>query len=138
MQQSRMTALLALSLAGVLFAGYLSAVKLFQQTCAFNESCPYFLGYPTCYYGFAMFFALAATLVLARFAAIAQKRALAIVLGISGLGIIFAGYFTIGEVPVLFLQGLSAFVLGLPTCAYGLLVYIAIFAIALLARRPVV
>ncbi len=44
-----------LALAGTLFAGYLSFMKLLTSTCAFNESCPYFLGYPACWYGFGMF-----------------------------------------------------------------------------------
>jgi hypothetical protein len=47
--------LLALASAGLLFSGYLSAVNLFSGTCAFNETCPYFLGYPACWYGFAMY-----------------------------------------------------------------------------------
>jgi hypothetical protein len=44
-----------LALAGLLFSGYLSTVKFFSDTCAFNESCPLFLGYPACFYGFAMY-----------------------------------------------------------------------------------
>lgn len=38
--------ILILEIADTLFAGYLSAVKLISHTCAFNESCPYFLEYP--------------------------------------------------------------------------------------------
>ena len=45
----------SLGLAGILFSGYLSAIKFFSATCAFNEPCPYFLGYPACYFGFGMF-----------------------------------------------------------------------------------
>ena len=40
-----------LSFLGVL----LSAVKLFSKTCAIDTGCSYFLGYPTCYYGFWAF-----------------------------------------------------------------------------------
>ena len=48
-----------LGLSGLVFAGYLSAIKLFNEKCAFNEACPYFLGYPACYYGFVMYLAIA-------------------------------------------------------------------------------
>ena len=47
-----------LSLLGVLFSGYLSGIKFFTSTCAFNESCPIFLGLPACYFGFALFLIL--------------------------------------------------------------------------------
>ena len=68
----RVRLLLALSIAGLLFSGYLSSYRFFSDTCAFNEPCPYFLGYPACYYGFAMF--LIMTLVL-RIILSAQFRA---------------------------------------------------------------
>jgi hypothetical protein len=63
---------------------------------------------------------------------VAGKRpALNVILMVSFLGILFAGYFTAGELPVLFSQGLAAFTLGLPTCAWGLIFYTAIFMMSL-------
>src|ERR1019366_10609833 len=53
--KSLVVILFILASAGLLFSGYLSAVNLFSHTCAFNESCPFFLGYPACFYGFAMY-----------------------------------------------------------------------------------
>lgn len=44
-----------LSGAGAAFAGYLSSVKLLSGVCAFDEPCPFFLGYPAYYTGFALF-----------------------------------------------------------------------------------
>jgi hypothetical protein len=54
------------------------------------------------------------------------KKANGVVLAVSSLGIIFAGYFTVGELPLLFAQGFSAYIFGLPTCALGLIFYIMI------------
>lgn len=128
---------LGLSLAGVLFAGYLSGVKLFSATCAFNESCPIFLGYPACYFGFAMFLALfvMSCLGLARTVdARAAARANAIV---SGLGILFAGTFVLDEIGLWMTGAAPRYELLLPTCAYGLIFYVAVFALsAVAARRP--
>lgn len=118
-----------LSLAGVLFAGYLSSVKFFSKSCAFGESCPYFLGYPACYYGLVMFLLITAMPILWHFKKIKEKTADISVLVVSFLGILFAGYFTLQEIPILFSKGLSAYLLGLPTCAMGLIFYIAIFII---------
>lgn len=123
--------LLGFTLGGTLFSGYISGVKLFSDTCAFGESCPYFLGYPSCYYGFAMFVALLVVTVLALARTLEENDASRWLLGISALGIVFAGYFTIGELPLLLSDGLAAYMLGLPTCALGLIFYLAIFVIAL-------
>ena len=60
-------AALLLTLAGVLFSGYLSGVKFISDTCAFNEGCPYFLGYPACYYGFLMFSIMFIATLVAKF-----------------------------------------------------------------------
>lgn len=121
--------LLAVSLAGVAFSGYQSAVKLFSQSCALNE-CPYFWGYPACYFGFGLFFVLAG---LAVHAAVSQLLARAVVWSavvVSALGILFAGWFTLRELPVLFARGFGAYVLGLPTCAWGLLMFMGAFTCA--------
>ena len=40
---------LGLASGGTAFSGYLSAVRLLTGSCAFNESCPFFLGYPACW-----------------------------------------------------------------------------------------
>ncbi|MEK7576242.1 MAG: hypothetical protein AAB482_00970 [Patescibacteria group bacterium] len=127
--------ILALSLAGLAFSGYLSGVKFFSGTCALNESCPYFLGYPACYYGFAMYLALTIFAGLYLQSRINEKSALRALASISFMGILFAGYFTIGELPLLFSKGLSAYVLGLPICALGLIFYIAIFALSLKSQN---
>lgn len=129
--------LCVLSLAGVAFAGYLSAVKLFSHTCAFKESCPSFLGYSACYYGLAMFATLFFLSFLLMFGVADAKKSLNYITLVSFLGILFAGYFTMIELPVLFAKGFGAYALGLPTCALGLIFYIIIFAFALFNRKKV-
>jgi len=121
-----------LGLGGVLFSGYLSAIKFFTKTCAFGETCPYFLGYPSCYYGFSMFVIITLFDGLHVAHWFDGKRANEIVLAVSLLGILFAGYFTALELPKLFSEGILAYVLGLPTCALGLIFFCII---AFLAHR---
>lgn len=121
---------LILSLAGLLFSGYLSAVKLFTQTCALSEPCPYFLGYPACWYGFAMFLTLFIASLFGFFRQDKLKSVARTHAFVSGLGILFAGYFTVPEVGRL-LSGGGAYSLGLPTCAYGLIFYVIIFILSI-------
>ena len=123
--------ILTLGIMGALFAGYLSSAKFFAKTCAFGEPCQLFLGYPACYYGFGMFVLitlLAALLVLGR---MEEEQGFKFIAFVSFLGILFAGYFTFRELPLLFARGFSAYFLGLPTCALGLIFYILIFTLSM-------
>ena len=118
-----------LGLAGLLFSGYLSSIKIFTSTCAFNEPCPYFLGYPSCFFGFGMFLIIFISATLGLMKKISNREMSKAIAWISFLGILFAGYFTIPEIGTL-LSGSSNYSLGLPTCAYGLVFYIIIFILA--------
>ena len=126
----KILALFILSFAGILFSGYLSATKLFTDTCAFGEACPYFMDMPACYYGFVMFLILFTTSILLVSRKIKESTGLIIMIIVSALGILFAGYFTLKEIPLLFSEGLRAYMLGLPTCALGFIFYILICSIA--------
>lgn len=123
--------ILFLGFAGLLFAGYMSSLKFFSDTCAFGESCPYFLGYPACYYGFFMYLIITLFAYLVVFRYINKKTGLNILGLVSSLGVLFAGYFTVLELPLLFEKGLNAYVLGLPTCALGLIFYVLILLFVL-------
>lgn len=119
-----------LTLAGVLFSGYLSGTKLLTGTCAFNEPCPYFLGYPACWYGFAMFLvmfiaSLLAWLYIKNFSAARKINAI-----VSFLGILFAGRFVWLEIARWMQVGNPNYALKFPTCVYGLIFYVIIFAIS--------
>ena len=120
-----------LTFGGVLFSGYLSATKFFSDTCAFNESCPFFLGYPACYYGFLMFFVMFLVTLFALIKRNKIRKVKNVLRIISFLGILFAGYFTIGEI---FSMYKSSF-LGLSTCTYGLIFYILIFVASFIKRK---
>jgi len=130
--------LFILGILGSLFSGYLSAVKFFTENCAFNEGCPYFLGYPACYFGFLMFFTTMVSAGLHVFHIVDGKKANEVVYAVSILGILFAGYYTFLELPVLFEEGIGAYILGLPTCALGLVFYIAVFSLAQRLKRDFV
>lgn len=124
------TVLFYCTLAGLVFSGYMSSVKFFTSQCAFGETCPLFFGFPACYFGFLMFLVLSISAGLIVFTQIPRMILLLDIAVTSCLGILFAGYFTLKELPLLFEQGLSAYMFGLPTCALGLIFYIAIFVIA--------
>lgn len=47
--------ILGLSIAGMLFSGYLSYTEIYQQTCALNLTCSNVVGVPACVYGFVMY-----------------------------------------------------------------------------------
>jgi len=125
--------LFGLSIAGVLFSGYLSGKKFFTATCAFNEPCPYFLGLPACYFGFALFLLITIFSTMLFFSKIRKSKGLQFVEIFSFLGVLFAGYFTLGELPTLFQDGFGAYMLGLPTCAMGLVFFLIIFILAVVA-----
>lgn len=120
-----------ITLAGVLFSGYLSAIKLFTDTCAFSEPCPYFLGYPACWYGFILFLGMCISSLLALTNRINKLVTAKILTALSALGILFAGYFTVPELQKLFFGGGGLYGLGLPTCAYGLIFYILVFVLSI-------
>lgn len=119
-----------LTLAGFLFSGYLSAVKFFTAVCFLGESCPYFLGYPACWYGFGLFTILFVSNLVGVIKTLYLRTVAKIHVYVSGLGILFASYFTIPEI-VHIAQGTKSYTLGLPTCAYGLIFFVAIFVIAI-------
>jgi hypothetical protein len=120
-----------LTLAGSLFAGFLSGIKFFSSSCAFNEPCPYFLGYPACYFGFGMFFMMFIATSFAFFKKTNRNWPAKVNTIISGLGILFAGYFTVQEIVNFTRAGIPNYTLILPTCAYGLVFYIIIFIISI-------
>ena len=121
-----------LTFGGVLFSGYLSGVKLTSGICAFNEPCPYFLGYPACYFGFVMYVTMFITSIAVFLKKVRSLQAVKIIFTISLLGILFAGYFVAQELLSSFARDTLVFYgLGLPTCVYGLIFFIIIFSISL-------
>jgi hypothetical protein len=115
---------LGLALGGTLFSGYLSAVRLLTGSCAFNESCPFFLGYPACWYGFAMFASILGAGLISYYGKLKTESAAKIIGGFSFLGTLFAGRFVWIEISS-WLAGNPGYPLIMPTCVYGLVFYMA-------------
>ncbi|MCF7864972.1 MAG: hypothetical protein K9M11_00500 [Candidatus Pacebacteria bacterium] len=111
--------LFIISLGGVLFSGYLSSIKFFLKTCSFGETCPYFLGYPACYYGFALFLILFIVSILGLIGKIQAQAHTKTLTSISIVGVVFSGFFVVSEN------------FKLSTCSLGLLFFIIIFIFSL-------
>ncbi len=120
------------AIGGVLFSGYYSAVKFFSDTCPFNESCPIIWGQPACYFGLLLF---VLTLASASFALFANRKIVPALIVDSLLGLVFTAYLTYQDI---FFPacpgGVCKYDLILPTCAYGFLFFLIIFAASLFAQ----
>ncbi len=127
--------IILLAIAGVLFSGYLSAVKLFAKTCAIDTGCSYFLGYPTCYYGFAFFVVILLSALASKFCSWGGKTMrtarLHLLRTTAGIGIIFSVYFSAIEIWKMISEKMVYGALIMPTCFYGLIVYIWVFVLAM-------
>lgn len=122
-----------LALAGVLFSGYLTYTKLFSGTCALNEGCSYFMGLPTCLFGFVLYVSI---FIISIFALSSKKHFRRTIGIISFCGILFSGYFSLYEIffaPLNMFNGAS-YTLGFPSCFYGFLMFIVVFFIAM--KKP--
>lgn len=128
---------LASSIAGVLFSGYMSEMKFFSTVCAFGETCPIFLGMPACYFGFIMFCSLLFFSTLLWFDKWDTKSLSKSLFIASLVGVIFAGYFSIGEMPLFFKNGPSAYFFGLPTCAIGCVFFVIIFIASIIFKKNI-
>ena len=119
--------LLLLTIAGSSFAGYLAAGKFLTGNCTLSVSCSCFLGYPTCYYGFAMF---ALMLLLSIGYIITNNKLHAKLISVVAmLGIIFSSYFSFIEIMPMITSG-TIYGLILPSCTYGLVVYLIVLYIS--------
>jgi hypothetical protein len=123
-----------LSIAGFLFAGCMSGIKLFTQTCAFKETCPLFFGIPACYFGLVIFAGLLFFSGMLVFSKMEEKQAIFRIFDLSLAGIIFAGFFSLRELPLLLSNGFGAYALGLPTCTLGLISFVLIFILSAYQR----
>ena len=54
-KQTALKAVLVISIAGMLFSGYLSYGELVQQSCPLGGGCSAVFGIPACVYGFVMY-----------------------------------------------------------------------------------
>ena len=54
-KQTALKVILGISVAGLLFSGYLSYGELFKKVCPIEGGCSNLLGLPVCVYGFLMY-----------------------------------------------------------------------------------
>ena len=122
-----------LSAAGALFAGYLGLTRMTSGICAFGESCPFFLGRPACYTGFLIFAASFGISVVGLAIRTESKWPVLANALVTSAGALFAGKLAIDE-----LGTHAMYRLGLPTCAYGFVFFVALFVLSLaaMASRP--
>lgn len=120
---------------GVLFSGYLSAVKFFSSNCVSDDPCPLFLGHPACYFGFGLFLTLFITSSLGLVHALNFAVMRMVVRLVSLGGVLFAGNFVIQEFSRYRTSGFLSYAFGLPTCAYGLIFFLIILGVSFMHTR---
>lgn len=120
------------SLIGLLFSGYLTLGQLLTGTCPVGGGCPFLFGYPVCTYGFIMFTILFLSSLILHFKKdnndIFNKSILLIV---SIVGVLFSLYYSIQELFFIKCPGGCHWPLLLPTCIYGLIMYLIILLVAM-------
>jgi hypothetical protein len=112
---------LILSIIGVLFSGYLTFTKLVLGVCPIKESCPFLWGYPICVYGLIMFIIVFLASLIYYFKKDTFNKN--VIIFVSFVGVLFSIYYTIYDFMIC--NGCT-YSLLLPTCAYGLVVYVLI------------
>ncbi len=134
MRRSFLKWILYLSIAGVLFAGYLTFSKLIRGVCSFGESCPFLWGHAVCVYGLILFsIVLISTITL--LITPSDKLAKPLLLFTSVLGVLFSGYYAYQEVFNPICGDLCVYKLGLPTCIYGFIVFVAVLFCVIKSRK---
>ena len=89
--------LLALTIFGMGFSGYLSYGVLSANTCPLNGGCTRVLGYPSCLYGFTMYTIMMILVLLTFRKQIVFATGRKLVLLISAIGMIFSGSLLVEE-----------------------------------------
>jgi hypothetical protein len=127
--------ILIFSIIGILFSGTLSYFSMVLGKCLLKDPCPVFFGLPSCFYGFILFLTL---IILSVLAMLKEKKRDNLMDGIYYLSIIavlYAIFSASYEVFYLCADGSCKYSLGLPTCIYGLIMYLVIFFSVFMYRR---
>ena len=117
--------LLALATAGTVFSGTMSAFRFVEDHCPLDEPCPFFLGYPACYYGFAMFLGIFGSALA--YVNASSREPVRRHLILATLGTLFSLNFALEEVASGHIFNSH---LGLNTCIWGFIFFSALFCVA--------
>ena len=126
--------ILYLSIAGVLFAGYLTISKMITGVCSFGESCPFLWNHPVCIYGLMIFFTImlsTITLLLHPMDKLAKNS----LFYMSILGVLFSGFYSYQEIFNPICGKFCHYQLIIPTCIYGFVVFVAVLVCVIKGRR---
>ena len=124
--------ILLISIAGTLFSGFLSYSKMFLNTCAVDPGCVYFLGKPACYIGFAFFLSILILAIFHYYSRTLFFRSLTAGMNISFafFALLFAVYITYIELKYPPCQGDCHYVLLMPSCFYGSIMFLLVFVLS--------
>ncbi len=128
--------IVAVALAGVLFSGWLTYSKVISGSCPLTEGCPYLFGLPTCVYGFIMFGAILILSYLWMTNAKKYQKNVEWISRVALFGILFSGYYSFIE--LMYPSCLIApckYSLLLPSCMYGLAMYVVVFVLVQKATK---
>lgn len=114
------------SLAGTLFAGYRTIVRLATKTCAFGETCPNVFGVPACIIGSLFFLAIFISSAGMRFSFLSPELAVPGMFWGALLGLVYSGTLSLSE---LFFEIRKKKPLILSSCACGFLLFAVIFVL---------
>ena len=118
--------IIIIALIGILFSGYLTIGQLISGTCPIGGGCPFLWSYPVCMYGLIIFMILFVTSIILYYKKDDQfdKKVL---LYVSLAGVLFSLYFSIKELFFTTYTPGFRWPLLMPTCIYGLIMYLIIF-----------
>jgi hypothetical protein len=105
---------------------------MLSGVCAFEETCPFFLGYPACYTGFALFLSVLMSSGTALLVGATGRWPLVANCALSAAGCALAAKMTVAEVanPLAWHSPM-----GMPTCAYGFVFFAAVLLLTIFAWR---
>ena len=126
---------LIFSIIGLLFSGTLSYFSMVLGKCLLKDPCPVFFHLPSCFYGFIIFLTI---LILSLVSLIKEKKRdnlMEWTFYISIIAVLYAIFSASYEIFYLCADGSCKYSLILPTCVYGLIMYLVIFISALMYRK---
>lgn len=130
--ESYLKGVFILSLLGTLFALLVCGTKLLTGGWLFDEPCPYLLGVPACWFGFAMYlllFLASAVVLVKKYRGTASIKVKVVV---SLFGIVFAGYYAFQDAKFWLSDPGIRHAMLLPKSFYSLVLFSVIFILSVM------